>query len=203
MILPPRSYTVFVQGTLTPLPVDLLNFQANAGKNQVDLRWESLNERNFSHFEVERSHGDNARFEPIGQVQGRNSNASERYFFTDEKPLYNTPLYYRLRMLDLDGQVKYSPVRNVTLERRNFRMLLAPNPTTAGEGSNLSIATEQAQDLEFQVLDYLGRVVQQQQWNLEPGVFSYPIRTADLPAGLYRVVVRSAGESEQLSLMVK
>lgn len=203
VILPPRSYTVFVQGTLTPLPVDLLNFQVNTGSDQVNLRWESQNERNFSHFEVERSHGDNARFERIGQVQGRNSNALEHYFFTDEKPLFNTPLYYRLRMLDQDGQVKYSPVRSVTLEQRKFRMLLAPNPTSAAEGSSLSIATEQAQDLEFQVLDYLGRVVQQQQWNLEPGVFSYPIRTADLPAGLYRVVVRSAGESEQLSLMVK
>ncbi|MEO6039939.1 MAG: alpha-amylase family glycosyl hydrolase, partial [Saprospiraceae bacterium] len=68
--LPARSYTVYVQGVNTPLPVELLDFQANPEASTVLLNWRTATERNFDRYEVERSTGDASHFVRIGEKAG-------------------------------------------------------------------------------------------------------------------------------------
>lgn len=193
--LPARSYTVYVQGTNTPLPVELLDFQALPESDRVLLRWSAASERGFSRYEIERSVGDATRFEIIGAVSGKNTLATTDYTHYDEQPVFNQPLYYRLRMVDADGSVEYSPVRTATLERRTLQAILAPNP---GAEASLYLLLENGQDLRIRITDALGRVVHEQHQFLESGESIWPLPTAALPGGRYQVSVQS--EREVLAL---
>ncbi len=198
VILPPRSYTVYVQGINTPLPVELLDFQANAQASTVLLNWKTATERNFDRYEIERLVGNDAHFNRLGEKAGQQSNATAAYTFRDEEPPRNTPLYYRLRMLDQDGQAEYSPIRQVMLERKTLQGVLMPNPTTTD--GLLQLQLTDAQELHVVVTNFLGQVMLDQNWSAEAGTSQWPLPTADWVRGLYRVTVQGANERLNLSL---
>ncbi|HND88225.1 MAG TPA: alpha-amylase family glycosyl hydrolase, partial [Saprospiraceae bacterium] len=157
--LPARSYTVYVQGQNTPLPVELSDFQAIAETDRVLLRWSAATERHLSHYDIERSVGKNAPFTRISTVSGKNALAASDYTHYDEQPVYNQPLYYRLRMVDADGSASYSPLRTVTLQRRDMEAYLAPNP---GREAHIYLNLKSTQALTLRVTDAQGRPVHEQ-----------------------------------------
>ncbi|ODS86104.1 MAG: hypothetical protein ABS46_01480 [Cytophagaceae bacterium SCN 52-12] len=65
------------------LPVTLLSFKAEKQENTVLLTWQTTEEKDFSHFDVERSAA--ARnWQAIGRVAAKGNGA---YTFTDTSPL--------------------------------------------------------------------------------------------------------------------
>ncbi len=112
---------------LNPAPLDLISFNARANRSNVALKWSTQNEKNTSHFEVERSN-DASHFQSIGTVSstGDGTVGTNEYSFEDVNPLPGIN-YYRLRMVDKDGKFKYS-----TTEKVNFDGILQvrifPNP---------------------------------------------------------------------------
>lgn len=112
----------------TPLPVELLTFDAVPDGPRVRLSWSTATERNNDHFEVERS-ADAFDFKRIGTVEGMgNSVVRVDYSLLDHAPLPGTS-YYRLRQVDTDGVYDLSEVRAVT-RRDNGIPVLFPNPVT-------------------------------------------------------------------------
>ncbi len=94
------------------LPVVLSTFNGTkkqSGEN--NLFWTTVSELNFSHFVVERKDATSG-FEEIGTVhalQGE-GNRVKNYTFMDSRQRSGRPSYYRLKMIDLDHSVQYSPV---------------------------------------------------------------------------------------------
>jgi hypothetical protein len=143
-----------VDNTLTPLPVQLVAFTAQAaGPHAVYLTWATASEKNSARFEVERS-VDGVRFGTIGGVVAAGtSSTAHSYSFTDPLlPTGDRVLYYRLRQVDLDGMVTYSPVQVVMLSGGG--LALFPNPTA-------HVATLQGAGAGqvVQVYDAVGRLV--------------------------------------------
>ncbi len=101
--------TLYSDTVSAVLPVTLLNFSAiKNGKANV-LHWTTLNEINSSHFNIQRS-TDGVAFDNIGTVEADNrNNTTNIYEFTDRAPLKDAN-YYRLQIVDKDGNVEYSPV---------------------------------------------------------------------------------------------
>ncbi len=115
--------------TSSPLPIELLRFEAGIYINSVELFWETATEKNNHYFEVERS--ENAEhWETIGQVKGAgNSSNRKQYSFVDGSPHIGTS-YYRLKQRDFDGKFSLSPVRTVYFESyRETELQVYPNPT--------------------------------------------------------------------------
>jgi hypothetical protein len=111
----------------TVLPVELLSFDAKPAGQRVDLDWSTSSEQNSEVFVVERSH-DGAHFEPIGTLPAAgNSTGLITYAFPDRTPFLGAN-HYRLRQVDVDGHMGYSPVRTVYFQRLNDQVLLVPNP---------------------------------------------------------------------------
>ncbi|MGI4887057.1 MAG: DUF4394 domain-containing protein [Janthinobacterium lividum] len=176
------------------LPVELAAFTAVAeGPAAVRLAWATASEKNSAYFAVERS-PDGAHFAAVGQVPAAgNSSAARQYAFTDGAlPAGAAQLYYRLRQVDEDGAVAYSPVRAVALAGRAAPPGLYPNPAVASTtlvGAPAGAAV--------QVLDALGRAL--------------ATATADatgraelpLPAGLARGVYVVRAGPQALRLLVK
>ena len=114
-------------GNATPLPVELTRFDATAGATGVGLTWATATEKNSDRFEIERSPA-GREYTTIGAVKSQGSTASAReYTFVDSHPLAGTA-YYRLRQVDADGAVAYSPVAVVKGPART-EALAFPNPS--------------------------------------------------------------------------
>ncbi|MEP6512490.1 MAG: discoidin domain-containing protein [Parafilimonas sp.] len=109
------------------LPVQLLSFTASLGLNHtVLLEWKTTLETNTKYFAVERS-SDNIHFSEIDRVDAANSGRfTVTYQSTDAHPA-NGINYYRLRMVDADNKITYSPIAVVRVSNSKSP-LLYPNP---------------------------------------------------------------------------
>ena len=93
-----------------PIPVKLGSFNAaKKGEMKVSLGWTTLEEKNASHFVVERSY-DGRTFDEAALVFAYgDSKELKRYAFTDElRKKQPTAIYYRLRIVDMDGKTERS-----------------------------------------------------------------------------------------------
>ena len=110
-----------------PLPVQLENFSGNTNNGKNHLYWTTLNERNNSLFEIERSN-DATHYTKIGMRTGiMNIDTLSHYTFTDNYPRHGTN-YYRLKQTDFDGGYTYSKI--VSLENNtDGNIIFYPNPT--------------------------------------------------------------------------
>lgn len=108
------------------LPLKLLSFSAKLINGETLLNWETENEINTKHFEIERSI-DGVHFSKIASelALGRGSN---NYNTTDAKPQTGSN-YYRLKMVDKDGKFIYSSIllAKVSAEDK-FKFVMYPNP---------------------------------------------------------------------------
>ena len=177
-----------------PLPVQLTAFTAApAGPAAVRLAWATALEKNSQAFEVERSLGGTS-FERIGTVAAAGSSSSpRRYELLDSQlPAGATQLYYRLRQVDRDGSVSYSPVRAVALKGAATGLSLYPNPLPGGA---TTLAGAQPGTV-ASVYDALGRFVTSATADAAgTAALTLP---AGLPAGVY--VVRASTQALRLTV---
>lgn len=113
------------------LPLSLTTFKAFKNNADILLTWNTQNEQNVSRYIVERGN-DGSIFTEIGTVNARNQ-LNDTYNYTDMiSQLAIRPtgyLYYRLRMIDVNGNYKYSPIARISLVENNA-ITIGPNPFT-------------------------------------------------------------------------
>ncbi len=109
------------------LPVNLLSFSSVLNNGSVSLAWQTVNEVEFSHYEVEKSI-DAVSFTSIGEVPGKNIPGVNNYSFSDDK-LITGNSFYRLKMVNDDGSSSYSGILNVTV-KATTHISVYPNPVT-------------------------------------------------------------------------
>jgi hypothetical protein len=154
------------------LPVRLTKFTAaRKDKQQVNLEWETEQEINNSHFEIERSFTGNG-FVKIAQVASAapdgNSHSRLSYQLTDNND-HAGKSYYRLAQVDIDGKVKYSDIRLVNGVGDKASLRLWPVPSKGnvnllldgGTAGHVSIITIDGKTLvlEFNLLPGVARTV--------------------------------------------
>jgi Secretion system C-terminal sorting domain len=125
------TYQVPVQGTL---PVTLSSFTARKAANNAVLDWATEMEKNVSHFVIQRSL-DGTDYTDAGLIfTSGNSDRHKEYSFKDElKNINKGIVYYRLKMVDLDGRFEQSPVRVLRISEQNemTNILAYPNPVVS------------------------------------------------------------------------
>ncbi len=115
----------------SPLPVNLVDFQATRQQEDVVVSWITDLEKDNAYFSVERS-SDGSAFSEIGKVDGKgNSTQLNTYRFVDNQAKnagVNT-LYYRLKQTDFNGTTVYSNIRSVVLDGVTQAVVeVFPNP---------------------------------------------------------------------------
>lgn len=160
----------------SPLPIELVAFNAWPLPGAVHLEWSTASEQDNAGFTVERSI-DMDHWGAVAEVPGAgNSQQLLRYAATDERPLPGSA-YYRLKQTDLDGTTDYSEVRHVVCKDRDD-LHLWPNPAGSLVHVNMDAPGK------VQVLDANGRSVQVFQEAHSSGTL---LHIAHLPVGLYQV----------------
>ncbi len=122
------DWKMFTYCPVTPLPVELINFEANANENNyVNILWSTASEINNSHFEIYRSTDAN-NWEMIERVEGNgNSSILLNYQVTDHFPEQGIN-YYQLKQVDYNGDIAYSEITSVNVEEAGYTFIVYPNP---------------------------------------------------------------------------
>jgi hypothetical protein len=169
-----------------PLPVELAVFTAEVVKGQVQLRWATASEQNSDKFVVERSAQGEA-YTAVREVsaQGNSTNVTV-YAVADVQPLPGTS-YYRLRQVDRDGTVAFSPVATVRVAPGTPPVAAYPNPVI--DRLTLDLTAAPAEPCAVRVLSLAGQVVHS---TILTGGRVQVIPLAGLPTGLYLLQVRTA-----------
>lgn len=197
-------YTTVIERIYSPIPVTLTGFTATAKSNySVELNWATAQEQNSSHFMIEHS-ADGQQFAPAGRVAAAgNTNLPKQYRFTDNTPLVsNGKAWYRLKQVDINGQVAYSATVAVSLKtNKSFVQSMAPNPVKPGEGSKINIVLQEAGWLTLQGSTAGGSVIYTHRKWMAAG-----LHTVSLPVltpGAYYFSIQAAGLKEQRKLLVQ
>ncbi len=190
--------TVYV--SVNPLPLKWLNFTTSVlppsafGEGLVvRLKWQTANEENVSHFNIQRSYRGTNEFENVGQVSANNRLRNE-YSFIDDKLNGTAPwALYRVQSIDKDGMRSYSEVRRMVFDQPTSPLTIFPNP--AKNRVNFSCKNMRQID----VVDATGRTVLSQKVN---GLSVVALNIASLSKGVYLVRVMSDESCEAQKLVV-
>ena len=181
------------------LPLKLLSFTAKKEGKANQLQWTSANEINVDRFEIK--HSSNGRdFSTIGKVKATSAN---NYSYTDNNPTTqqttpNTKLqtnYYRLRMIDKDGQFTFSPVRMLN-NNGAFSVSIYPNP--AKDNLQVQIDSDKKTTLQMQVLSLDGKVILSNTTTANAGSILHIININALSKGSYVLKVTTTEKDEQV-----
>ncbi|MFD1469424.1 T9SS type A sorting domain-containing protein [Hymenobacter caeli] len=180
-VLNAENYLVPNNQPLSPLPVQLVSFTARRSGKQVNLNWVTASEKNSRSFDVERS-ADGRQFTAIlSKAAQGTSSARTSYDAVDRQPLPGLS-YYRLKQIDLDGTVAYSPVVSVQGDGA-VAIGIYPNPTAGKLTISLPQALADAAP-RVSISDMMGRVVKEMALPANGEV-----DLSALPAGTYLVNV--------------
>jgi hypothetical protein len=165
------------------LPIKIVDFFGKQQGLTNDLKWQTSSELNSDYFLLEKSI-DGTSFEFVTKVEARgNVNMKTGYIFTDVNPFYGGT-YYRLKMFELDGSYSYSKTIYIDFVVTSEKaILLYPNP--AQDRLTLSYYTDGSSTLILEIIDVLGRVVEQKQVSVEKGINNFDLNLGGYTAGTY------------------
>jgi len=193
------SYTVIVsyangcRDSATPtLPIYLKSFTGYYKEGVTVLNWSVVNEFSSTNYIVERS-ANGKNFTSLNTIAASNS-LTGAYKYNDASSITSGKLYYRLKISDKNGGISYSNVVLINLSS-NTSFSVYPNPVQAK--LNLQVQNSKIEKVTIQVIDLLGKVLQQQSSQLNAGINSLSLDVASLAKGSYIVVVKGETNHQQ------
>lgn len=184
-------YVGTINKNQTPLPVELVSFTGQNTDEGILLKWSTSMERNFDHFEIERS-SDGIAFDYVSSVTGKGGLAVKTDYHFVDGSARNGKYYYRLKNVDLDDAFDYSRIV-VVVAGSGHNLALYPNPV---RDKKLSvIIPEQYSMARILINDQLGNAVYQA--NLSSG--EQNIKLADsIGQGFYIAHIILPGEAPKV-----
>lgn len=191
---------------ITPLPLQLISFTARKqGNRDVLLEWVTEQESEVDRFEVEVAAGNTAyqqnQFALVGSVPSLgNSSGQQRYSLADLEPGKTGTRYYRLRIVDRDGSIRYSGIRPVSFSNEvNWQVY--PNPSAGLFG--LVVQGNEGEAMQVKVYDATGRMVKQVQQNASGFVqkLFIDLREERFAPGLYLFEVSAADQKRSFRVL--
>ncbi|MFM2358684.1 MAG: hypothetical protein RLY16_677 [Bacteroidota bacterium] len=162
--------------TLSTLGVAITQFSAVSNNCAATVNWKSTVEENFSYYELQ--YGTNSAYlNNFISVLGRGNNQS----YSVNLPNLNGKYFYRLKMVDLDGETKYSNIQSVQINCSIIETpIVTPNPCS----DFIRIKLNNASTLNIRFYTSNGQLVKK-------GIYlpNQAIDITDLSAGLYFVQI--------------
>jgi hypothetical protein len=177
-----------------PIKLEYIRGQRNANNNA--LNWKLTCTSASITMQIERA-ADTRNFSSIGSITATQARCDQPFDFTDVSPLpgYN---YYRLKMIDADGKVTYSPVVLINAGKKAFAVVGIYPSVVSGQAS-LSLSTGNATEIETRITDMAGRILQRNLNSIPAGSSLLNVDCSKLAAGYYNITVtNAAGNSSTL-----
>jgi hypothetical protein len=167
------------------LPVDLLYFKAEIQLKVGWITWATSSEVDNDRFEIERSIN-GVDFSTLGKIKGAGTTViTTLYHYTDFTPAIGNN-YYRLKQFDKDGKMKISQVRLVNYNTKSNLTMF-----TNLSANELIIKKNNNYPIRVQVYNATGQMLLDKKSMQN----TTHIDIANLPRGLYNVIVEMNGEN--------
>ena len=182
-----------VQDNSVILPVQLTKFEGQLYDGDAHLNWSATIDASFNRFEIERCF-DAIGFTSIGAV--KYAGQKDYSFIDDLKTIATAVIYYRLKMIDLDGSYKYSPVIKLEINSKRTTLDIYPNPFNAY--LFLSYISEKDANVSISIIDASGRTLVSERKRVNKGRNQFEINelAADFLPGLYLIRINGASGSQ-------
>ena len=199
-----------------PLPVTLVDFNAQwQTGGTVGVTWAVQEGLNINHFDIQRS-AEGVNWQTIGTLDASGSSAmATNYSYTDAAPLPGQD-YYRLQLVDDNGNDTYSTVRVVS-QSSGSGITIFPNPATdhinisfgvggvpgsfGPSGALGSPGTGGAEGpVSIRLMNVTGQILLQESVT-NPAGQTITLAVAGYPAGSYLVQVMAAGEIKKSGIV--
>ena len=178
------------------LPLNLIDFTAAGKNNKVQLNWKTAAEVNTKEFTVEYNAGNN-NWVSIGTISAKNSLGTNNYSYLHQQPI-NGENYYRLKMIDKNGDFRYGKSALVKFTSKNG-VSIYPNPVREALSAELYNTT--AEKLTFKITDMTGRVLKTKSVETQIGNNLIQLPTSQLSKGTYILVIE--GKNKEVKTFVK
>jgi hypothetical protein len=195
------TITDITPGCYTPIPVELISFNARVNAGAVELTWITATEINNQGFEVQRSSGGD--FEKVGFVQGFGTTTEVQvYSFTDRN--VNPGTYsYRLKQIDYDGTFAYSDAIEVDVPAPSVFALEQNYPNPFNPSTNIKYSVPVAGNISLSVYNSVGEEVAVLFNGFsQPGVFEVTFNASNLSSGVYLCKLQSANSVQTMKMML-
>ncbi len=179
----------------TLLPIKLNSFSAKLFDDETQLNWQTAQEINTSHFEIERSIDGN-NFMKVGSENALGNSTNNRdYKYNDKLPATVQSLskiYYRLKSVDLDGKFTYSDIVTILLNKKMEQLIVFPNP--AKEKINIQTTVSTVGKTIIEIIDVNGKSIIKKEISLNTGSNAFPLNISLLKAGTYFLKMQVGNE---------
>jgi hypothetical protein len=177
--------------SLGTLSINNLHFTAKQLNSSVMLQWSTSQEINTAKFEVERS-PDAINFVKIGEASAAGNSISEKnYWIEDKNPMGVN--FYRLKSIDKDDKITYSPVSKLIFNADNkTALIIAPNPVK--ENESVLVESKLAATTTYKIINTNGQIVQSAKIILQKGINKIAVNVSSLSAGTYLFVTEIKNE---------
>jgi hypothetical protein len=111
------------------LPLKLLSFQGIEKDGNAVLNWITTNEVDVQYFEIDRGISpDNLLFRSKINPKGLTFYSENTYDFVDHIPPGVPNYYYRIKIVDINGKITFSPIVKVSVQLQSDGLKIYPNP---------------------------------------------------------------------------
>ncbi|UAY53629.1 T9SS type A sorting domain-containing protein [Ferruginibacter albus] len=175
-----------------PLPVTFVstNVLLDASSNAV-VQWNVAQQLNVAAYVIERS-VDGKNFAAVATISATNDT---KYSYTDNATPLNGKIYYRIRAVELSGNVSYTPVMALSHDQQQSGITIYPNPFV--DKVDLSISSLKQQIATVRIFGADGRQYQSYSINIQKGISVAPLKdVSGLSKGVYAVFVNLTGTGE-------
>lgn len=185
------------------LPLTLLSFSAEKQNENALLEWTVAQQINVSYYEVQRSINA-VDFSPVGKVDAINSaNSNKDYSYTDALNDINAnTIYYRLRMVDIDGNFTYSSVKFISLAGTDNNLIqVFPNPATSYVIIKFGAIVQG--NYVLAISNAAGKQVMMKQMEIAPNSTFYIHRGANMAAGTYFISISGMTVKQTFTIVLQ
>lgn len=155
-------FRILIGTGLAALPVKLNNFEARPQGKTSKLTWTTAAELNSKAFIIERS-TDATKYEAIGVIDAKGNSATKNtYQYNDLAPAMNENNYYRLKLVDKNGQYEYSNIQIVSFmdhTELNANIATAVFPIPATSYVTFTIGHEINSEIDYKLYDITGNLI--------------------------------------------
>jgi hypothetical protein len=167
----------------------LTTFTGLEKNNKVDLNWTVSSDNSLSKVILEKGSSP-SDFKPISEVWMNDGSTTKTRFAYSDNSGINTVAYYRLKMQNVTGEFHYSNV--LAFRSTNNTQQFKVYPSAVDNTVSVNLKSASSGSALFQVVDYSGRVVKQQNMTVRDGNNNLMVGGLDkIIAGNYIVVVKT------------
>jgi len=171
-----------------PLPIELLNFQANCNEqNEINISWATASENNTSHFEIEKSR-DGISWELLNIVAAAGNSTSLLEYSIVDNNVSGGNNYYRLNQFDLNGSSKTYNIASENCFEKNVtsQLNIYPNPSNGDFYMNFFTDNMQGEGV-IVITDSRSSTVFSQNVSVKKGSNIFHIDNLKVEPGVYYV----------------